>query len=457
MQFDRRKFLTAAGTSIACAAVVNSSKAAEINISNLRGGLNASDSGLRPSASDDQSRTLQKALDRAALENKPVFLPPGDYLVSNINLPSNTRLMGVPGASRLIYTGGGHFLLSENAAHLEITGITFDGANLPIQDYAAALVRINNADHAVIDNCEFSGSSQIGVEIDRSAGRITNSKISGAYGNAGIFALENRGMKISDNVIEDCANCGIMVYRWTRGEDNTIVSNNRVRRISAIKGGTGPWGNGINTYQCDGVVVSNNHVSDCAFSTIRSNSCSNIQIIGNTCFRAGETSIYSEFEFEGAMVANNIVDGGARGISIVNLDHGGRLSVCANNLIRNIKDSAPYEDKNHLFGNGISAEADISITGNVIERTATFGIMLGWGEYLRNVVASNNVIREADTGFYVSVVKGTGPVIISNNSLSRILRAGIRGYRWREPVTEDLALTGNADFKNLTVSGNRLA
>lgn len=222
-------------------------------------------------------------------------------------------------------------------------------------------------------------------------------------------------------------------------------------------GGTGPWGNGINVYQADSVIISNNHVSDCAFSTIRSNSGNNIQITGNTCLRAGETSVYSEFAYNGALVANNIIDGGARGISIVNLDQGGRLAVCANNLIRNIHENAPYEMEPFVFGDGISAEADVAITGNVIDTTANFGLKLGWGNYLRNVVASSNVIRKTKTGIYVSVVEGTGNANITGNMLSDLKGAGIAGFRWNDAVTGDLAKSGSEDFPNLTIANNSVS
>ncbi|MEL6702193.1 MAG: hypothetical protein AAFO58_11045, partial [Pseudomonadota bacterium] len=51
--------------------------------SGLRGSLDATQFGVRPDAFDDQSRLLQKVLDKAAREDRPVFLPPGVYIVSN--------------------------------------------------------------------------------------------------------------------------------------------------------------------------------------------------------------------------------------------------------------------------------------------------------------------------------------------------------------------------------------
>ena len=73
------------------------------SLADLRGTANANELGLRPATIDDQSRMLQKILDDAALR-EPVFLPPGNYFVSNI-LGSSTfqvdlRMSGRGAASR---------------------------------------------------------------------------------------------------------------------------------------------------------------------------------------------------------------------------------------------------------------------------------------------------------------------------------------------------------------------
>ena len=101
------------------------------------------------------------------------------------------------------------------------------------------------------------------------------------------------------------------MHRWQKGRDGTIVSGNRIARMNATRGGTGEYGNGINIFRADDVMVTNNQVSSCAFSAIRSNAGSNVQIAGNTCLDSGETAIYSEFGFEGAIVNGNLIDGDA--------------------------------------------------------------------------------------------------------------------------------------------------
>ncbi len=445
---DRRRFLTGMGASLAATVTTPAF--------GFTGGWRAADHGVRPGVAEDQGRRLQRLLERASLENQPVFLEPGQYLVSNVTLPQNTRLYGVKGATKLEFLGGDHFLYCENANTVDLQGLVFDGRLRPVKEYADGNLRVSNAQSVSIENCHSTNASAYGLIIEGSDGRVTNNKVDNALGYGGIMSMANKGLTISNNTVQDCANAGILAYRWERAEDNTIITNNRVRRIAAIKGGTGQYGNGINSYQCDGIMITDNHVSDCAFSTIRSNSCSNIQITNNTCLRAGETSVYSEFAFQGANITGNIVDGAARGISIANLDHGGRLSICANNIVRNIHENVPYADEQHVFGTGILAEADIAITGNVVENASRFGMLLGWGPYLQNVVASNNVVRKTKTGFYVSVVEGIGTASITDNVISEASRGAVIGHRWQEAVTEDLARSSTKKFPSLQIDRNKL-
>ncbi len=460
MGINRRQILTGlAGLPVIAAAGTTTAQTIPADIpfslADLRGTANANELGLRPGTIDDQSRLLQAILDKAYEEDKPVFLPPGNYFVSNILLPSRTRLMGVPGASRLIYSGNGHLLMAENAAHIELTGLVIDGANRGLHSYAEAAVRMNNIEHLVIDNCQVMGSLEKGIQVDRSKGRIERTKVSGAGGDCGIYGFENRGLSITNNEVTACVNGGILVHRWKSGEDKTIVTGNRISKIGAENGGTGQWGNGINVFRAGNVIVANNQISDCAFSAIRSNAGNDVQITGNTCLRSGETAIYSEFEFNGAVVSSNIIDGGSRGISLANFLQGGRLAVVSGNLIKNITTPPPYKDDDHLWYEGISAEADTVVTGNVIENAKNFGLMLGWGPYLRDVVATSNVIRGSKIGVYVSVVEGVKQTHIADNTISGATDGAVVGHRWHEPVTGDLVMSGSKKFPALTIERNR--
>ena len=443
--------LSASGTSLVPSALAAQPALQEAN---LRGSLDASQFGVRPDAFDDQSQLLQKVLDRAAAEDKPVFLPPGTYVVANIDLPARTRMIGISGTSRLIYAGNGAFLSGTGSELIDLQGVTLDGANRPFGDEFTGLLNARACPRVQIENCRFVGSRGSAVFLDTCGGHIERTQVSGADGVAGIYSVNATGLSIQNNHVADCSNGGILVHRWQIGEDNTIVSGNRIERISARLGGTGQQGNGINMFRANGVSVSNNHISDCAFSAIRANSASNSQILGNTCLRSGETALYSEFAFQGSMIANNIVDGATMGVSIANFNEGGRLSICANNLIRNLVLDGPYKEEFSGFGVGIHAEADTSVTGNVIEGAPKHGIGLGWGPYLRNVVAANNIVRDAGKGIAVSVVKGAGSTSITGNIFDNVRTGAIIGHEWARPVTDDLALGRPKPFPHLTIERN---
>jgi len=51
------------------------------------------------------------------------------------------------------------------------------------------------------------------------------------------------------------------------------------------------------------------------------------------------------------------------------------------------------------------------------------------------------------------VVEGTGPAIIADNIFSENSVGSIIGYRWKEPVTGDLAVK-NTRFSNLKIERN---
>lgn len=455
-KLNRRRLLAGLALSAAAGAAAPSRAAglAGIEKASMRGSLDAAEFGVRPDGFDDQSKTFSRMLRAAEERGIPVQLQPGTFVVSNVTLPRTALLSGTPGMTRIVYGGDGHLFAAQDAEQVELTGIVFDGANRWLAEHAQGLVDARNVRRLVIDNCTFVGSSRNAIALEKAAGRIERCTISGAA-DVAIYSVEAAGLRIADNEIADCGNGGILVHRWQPGEDGTIVTGNRVRNIGARSGGTGQFGNGINVFRASGVMISGNAVSDCAFSAIRSNSGGNVSISGNTCLRSGETAIYSEFAFEGAMIANNIVDGAANGISIVNFNEGGRMAVCSGNLVRNLSTKGPYPADPPGFGVGITAEAETTVTGNVVENAPRYGLHLGWGPYLRNVVATGNVIREAGTGIAVTVVEGAGAALIADNVISETPNGAIVGHRWAKPATADLAVKNDAGFGHLTIERNR--
>ncbi|WLR93567.1 TIGR03808 family TAT-translocated repetitive protein [Shinella zoogloeoides] len=451
----RRLFLSGLGlgaAGIAGPAAARTQRLPIVDV-DLRGSIDASEHGIRPGAGDRKSKAFAKLLKDAAAKNTPVFLPPGDYVISNITLPDNTRLTGVPGATRIVYGGDGHLFAADGAGRIELANLVIDGANRWLDDTVQGLVHLRGVATVVIENCEVQGSSKTAVCLERSGGRIERNRLSGAAEYA-LYAIESRDLSVTGNHVFDCGNGGILIHRWQKGRDGTIVSGNRIARIGATNGGTGQYGNGINVFRADDVMISGNHVSDCAFSAIRANAGSNVQISGNTCLESGETAIYSEFGFTGAIVSGNLIDGAANGILIVNFNEGGRLASVTGNVVRNLKLEGPYVHDGAGFGFGIAVEADTVVSGNTIENAPKWGLALGWGPYMRGLVVSGNLVRSSPVGCAVTVVEDAGSALISGNIFEETPDAAIAGYRWNERTTGDLATDGAA-FAHLTIERNR--
>jgi uncharacterized secreted repeat protein (TIGR03808 family) len=151
------------------------------------------------------------------------------------------------------------------------------------------------------------------------------------------------------------------------------------------------------------------------------------------------------------LFADNIIDDAANGISVTNFKEGGHGGIVRNNQVRNIGKRVTAEGN----GVGISVEADVTATGNIIENCAYAGLRLGFGPYLRDVTASANVIRRSPYGIVVSVVPGAGRATISGNTIEGATRAAIVGAEWDKAETGDLTKGGAGRFPQLKISDNR--
>jgi uncharacterized secreted repeat protein (TIGR03808 family) len=173
-------------------------------------------------------------------------------------------------------------------------------------------------------------------------------------------------------------------------------------------------------------------------------------MIGNSCTRLGEVALYAEFSFEGAIIANNLVDTAATGISVTNFNEGGRLAVVQGNLIRNLS----FRKTAGTNGNGIAVEADSVVSGNVIENAQGYGIAAGWWSYLRDVSITDNLIRSAHIGIGVSVDPSAGTALIANNMITGTKDGAIRAMKGPTPVGPDLAKESAEAYRNLAVYAN---
>jgi uncharacterized secreted repeat protein (TIGR03808 family) len=410
--------------------------------------------GLRPNAAEDQAKAFQHAVEYAAAARAVLHLTPGFYRAGGLRLPPYAAIAGVPGATRIVMSAGPSIMTATGSDHVSISGLVLDGGDIPIPQ-RRGVIHLAQGRFARITDCEIVNAGSHGITLVGIEGEVTGNTISAA--DAAIFSLDARGLRIAGNTVRGAGNGGILVWRTEAGDDGTFVVDNRIEGISNKAGGSGEYGNAVNVFRADNVMVRGNRIRNAAFSAVRGNKASNLQILGNTCTGLGEVALYAEFGFEGAVIANNIIDGAAVGVSVTNFNQGGRLAVVQGNLIRNLVGRRPAgTDPNDYAGIGIGVEADTLVSGNVVENAPHVGIAAGWGPYLRDVAISANVVRGADYGITVSVAPGAGSAVIADNLISEVRQGAIVGMEWKKPVTGDLSKDGATRYAQLSIGGNRV-
>ena len=414
--------------------------------------LAAAQSRLLAATGADQTAALQAAIDQAAARGDALDLPAGIFKTGSLMLRQGTVVSGVAGLTVLQFTGSGTFITAKAASSVRVSNLTIDGGMRPLESGRGALVALEGCAGLEIDKVTIQNSAHTGLAITGGNGRVTGCTIAN-IANAGVFALDAT-LTISGNAVSDCGNNGILVWRSAAGEDGSQVTNNRISRIRADSGGTGQNGNGINVFRAGSVMVSGNRITDCAYSAIRGNAASGIQMTANHCQRIGEVALYAEFGFTGALIASNIVDGAATGISVTNFNEGGRLAVVQGNLIRNLvrREQEPQDKR----GEGIAVEADTLVSGNTIENAPTCGILLGWGRHMRDVSATGNLVRGCRTGILISSDPAAGSALVTGNLISSATDGAIRAHERGRPFGPDLAREA-ATTGRVTIAGNTAA
>jgi uncharacterized secreted repeat protein (TIGR03808 family) len=451
MDLVRRHLLGASAASMAGALTISETARAAPLAAML--GRDATQYGVRPGSPDDQTKALQRAIDEAARAQIPLVLPPGVYRTGLLRLQNGTQLIGVRGASKLLFTGGASLFVGEGADRLTLSNISLDGGGIALPARRGLIHCLAGRDIRIID-CEIARSGGSGIWLEQVTGDISGNIITDTAVTA-VVSFDAAGLIVSRNTIVGTRDNGIEILRSSIGDDGTLVADNRIEDIKAGPGGSGQYGNAINAFRAGNVIVRGNSIRNCDYSAVRGNSAANIQITGNSVSDVREVALYSEFAFEGAVIANNTVDGAALGVSVCNFNEGGRLAVVQGNIIRNLlpkrpTGTAPDDDA----GIGIYVEADTSVSGNVIENAPSFGIVAGWGQYLRDVAITGNVIRKAFVGVGVSVAAGAGTALVGNNMISETPRGAVVGLDHARPITVDLSADGAQRYAQVVIGNN---
>jgi len=452
MDVNRRHLVGASAAGFAGALAMSPEPLRAAPLTSLLG-RDATQYGVKPGSPDDQTRSLQRAIDEAARVQMPLALPPGVYRTGMLRLQNGSQLVGVRGATKLVFTGGASMFLGEGAGRVGLTALTLDGAGIPLPQRRGLVHCLGGRDIRITD-CDIASSGGNGIWFEQVSGDISGNIFTNIATTA-VVSFDALGLIVARNTILGTNDNGIEILRTAIGDDGTLVLDNRIEDVKAGPGGSGQYGNAINAFRAGNVIVRGNRIKNCDYSAVRGNSASNIQIVGNSVSQVREVALYSEFAFEGAVIAGNTVDGAALGVSVCNFNEGGRIAVVQGNIIRNLVPkrpigTAPDDDA----GIGIYVEADTSVTGNVIEKAPAFGIIAGWGKYLRDVAITGNVIRNSFIGIGVSVVPGAGTALVHSNMIAEAPRGAVVGLDHARPVTTDLTTDGAQRYAQIAVGPN---
>ena len=139
------------------------------------------------------------------------MLGPGEYRTGALKLPTGTQIIGVRGATRLVFTGG-HFddLRARRRSHHAVR------PRLRRQRQAAArggaIVHIAGRKNFRMIDCEMRRSSRNGIALEAVEGAVTGNHVTGAA-EAAIFSRDAHGLTIQNNIIREAGNNGIQVWR----------------------------------------------------------------------------------------------------------------------------------------------------------------------------------------------------------------------------------------------------
>ncbi len=391
----------------------------------------------------DQTAILQAQIDAAQASGGVVTLAAETYQVTTLNIAASIVINGVPGKTVLQSLNGGTIVSCNSVSGVVISGVVFDSQGLTPPDgdlETTYQLLAYQCAQITVEKCIFRNAKTSGAGFDACTGRVTGNqffKIGQIALRAGRFfgdykkatgddqAAPLRGMEISGNRVHDVGNGGIYVFHNgpTNEEDSTIVSNNYIERISSGSG-NGPYGNGIDVYAANNVIVANNRVSDCDFSGIRVVSSKHCQVTGNNISRIADKAIFVEFSFESVIVSENIVEDVNFGIQV---SGGGGVvgatAVVANNIVTNVNRPGTDPQVSNFIGIDIVSIAT-NCVGNVVDIVGSnshgpgIGILvMDWSASHYHQIASN-IVKGAGCGIGLVLGSGATKVSVTGNTIA---------------------------------------
>src|SRR5437667_3328556 len=156
MHFSRRNLIGASAAGVAGALAMSPEPARAAPLTSTLG-RDVTQFGVRPGSPDDQTRNLQRAIDEAARAQAPLALPSGVYRTGMLRLQNGSQLVGVRGATKLVFSGGASMFLGEGAGRVGLTGITLDGGSIPLPQRRGLVHCLGGRDIRITD-CDIAAS-----------------------------------------------------------------------------------------------------------------------------------------------------------------------------------------------------------------------------------------------------------------------------------------------------------
>ena len=93
-----------------------------------------------------------------------------------LRLQSGTQLIGVRGATRLVFNGGASMFQGEGAGSIGLADITLDGGGIPLPTRRGLVHCLGGRDIRITD-CEIIGSGGNGIWLEQVSGDISGNII----------------------------------------------------------------------------------------------------------------------------------------------------------------------------------------------------------------------------------------------------------------------------------------
>lgn len=313
--YSRRNFVSA-GSVLAASAFISAvpGQVTGTGEAKSKGMLNVVDFGAKGDGKSDDTMAIQKAMNKAALSNGAVFIPEGNYLCSELQVPKGIGIYGLPAWSYgkgmgtiLIYKSGGGkclinltgafgaylFGLCLNGNHVEggIHGILVDKPDYGKQE-----------DTMRIDTCRVESFTGDGIKLERIWCFCV--RHSHCYGNKGC-GLRVRGWDgfILDNWFSGNGKAGYGSY--DENASNTLTGN----RIEWNREG-GIIIHGGSHYNITGNYIDRSGRCGIALLPGENNkSCETLAITGNIIYRSGKPDWGKEDDYDSSHVRFEAVKG----------------------------------------------------------------------------------------------------------------------------------------------------